>query len=133
MKFWSFSAAKRLNRPPPGHGWSRGCHLGARRIGRQLVVLRIELGQHLAGLDPLAQLGLAAHDLAGHPKAQARLHPRPHLAGKLVAGDFELGHPHGQHLDGAHGFLGRSRFGAGRQHQCGTTMATPARTRQSGH
>ena len=54
-------------------------HLGLRSSRCQLVVLRVELGQHLPGTHALPQFGLALHDLAGHPKAQARLGACAHL------------------------------------------------------
>ena len=99
-------------------GLRRG-HLGPGGIGRELVVLRVQLRQHLAGLHALAQFGLALRDLARHPEAQARLDLRPHLGGELQPGAGRA-HAHGQHLHGAHGFGGGRRLATGSEDQGGT-------------
>jgi hypothetical protein len=83
----------------------RGGLLGARGVGGELVVLRVELGQHLAGLHALAELGLAARDLARHAEAEPRLHARAHLGRELGLG-IELARAHGHELDRANGLLG---------------------------
>ena len=80
--------------------------LRTRRICRQLVIPGVELRQHLTGLHPLAQLCLALHDLARHPKTQARLHARAHLA-RIFERGLHRPDPHGQQLDRAHGLFGR--------------------------
>ena len=92
----------------------RGRKLGARRVGRQLVVARIELGEHLARLDALAEFGLAPDDLAGHAEAQARFDAWAHLAGEFVIG-AEAVHTDGEDLDGAHRLLRLLRLRAGGQ------------------
>ena len=93
--------------------------LGPGGIGGQLVVLRIELRQHLAGLHTLAQLGLALDDLAADPKAQPGLDLRPDLTGILVGGG-KRGGAHRDHLDRTNRLLWRGGFGAGGQQNSGT-------------
>ncbi|MPN00108.1 hypothetical protein SDC9_147302 [bioreactor metagenome] len=74
----------------------------------------------------LPQLCLPLHNLAGHAKAQARFHARPHL-GRIFKPCMQWRGAHGQQLDGAD----RLRFGllaratgehqgdrAHRHHQC---------------
>ena len=108
----------------------RGVELGARGVGSQLVVLRVQLSQHLARLHALAQFGLAAGDLAGHAKAQAGLDAGPHLAGKLMA-RLEAVDAHGEHLDGSHRLQRRLGFGAGRQRQGGDESQAERDARRS--
>ena len=85
----------------------------ARSVLCQLQVLRIELGQHLARLDRVAQLGLAAGDLAADAKAQSRFGAGPHLGGVLVATTGGVA-AHGHRTHGAHGFRSGFLPGAGR-------------------
>ena len=97
---------------PVGGGSGELC---TRRVGRQLVILRVQLRQHLTGAHPLAQLHRAADDFPGHPKAKPRLHPCPHLTRIFGAAVLRI-RPHGHDLDGTHRLVSRRRFGTGGQH-----------------
>ena len=48
----------------------RGGGLRTGGVCGQFVVLRVQPGQHLPGLDRLAQLSLALNHFAAHPKSQ---------------------------------------------------------------
>ena len=64
----------------------------------QTHVLRVELGQGLLGLDPVAHLHQAAGDLAADAEGQFRLQPGAHFARvghHRVAGGLRL-HHHGR-------------------------------------
>ena len=57
--------------------------LGASGFDSQFIVARVQVGQALSGLDPLAQLHMARHQFARHPKAQAALDPGTDIPCKL--------------------------------------------------
>ena len=96
----------------------RGRHLGARGVSSQPVVAGIEPRQQLTCLHVLAQLHLAANELAGHAKAQARLYARAHLA-RVLQLRVQRAHAYGEQLDGAHRLGRRLGLGAGAQRQRG--------------
>ena len=105
----------------------RGADLRLRSLRRELVVLRIELRQHLSGFDALTQLSLTLHYLAAYAKAQARLDPRAHLAG-IFRLRLQRAHTDGEQLDRAHR-LGRGlRLGATGQQQRGSRDRCSPRT-----
>ena len=93
-----------------------GGDLRARSIGGQPVILRIELGQHLPGLDMLAEFGLALDELAADPKTQPRLDLRADFTGVFVAEGIGAG-ADGHDLHGANRLLGRRGPGTGSQQQ----------------
>ncbi len=75
-----------------------GGERGARRLLAEAHVLRVDLGEHLALLHPVADADVAARDLAADAKAEPRLDARAHLAGVLeraaggVGGDHRRAH-----------------------------------------
>ena len=86
----------------PVGGRCRQLRLGSSHV--QLVVLRVQLRQHLAGLDALPQRHRAPDNLARHPKPQLRLDAGPHFAGEFGVGVQAVFTYH-QGLDRAQGFL----------------------------
>ena len=77
----------------------------------QLVILRIELGQNLPGLDALPQFHAAPNDLARHPKAQLRFHARTDFARILRASMYAIS-TNRNNFDGADRLLRRNMLGA---------------------
>ena len=103
------------------------CQLRAGSLSRQLVVLGVQLRQHIASLHALAQFGLALHDLAAHAKAQAGLHPGAHLA-CIFQLRLQRPHAHGHQLDGTHGLLRRRRpRTSGHQRHCAQKREIPVK------
>jgi hypothetical protein len=85
-------------------GLRRG-HLGARRVGCQPVVLRIELGQHLAGLERWPSSAWRLVILPGHAESQPRFDTRPDL-GRELGLCVEIAGAHSHELDRAHRLFG---------------------------
>lgn len=92
----------------------RRSQLGSTGGRCQLVVLRVQLGQHLPSLDALAQFNRPLGQLAADPKTQPGFDPGPDFAGKLDLRLHTL-HAHRHDLDRAHRLLHRSRLGTGSQ------------------
>ncbi len=90
----------------------RRCHLGTRRVRGQLVVARIDLRQHLAGLHALSEFRLPLDDLARHAEAQARFDAGAHFAG-IFRMRVERRRADGEQLDRAHGLRRRLLSGTG--------------------
>ena len=97
----------------------RRCNLGACCVGCKFVVLRIQLRQQLAGLDPLASLNLPVGNFSRHAKAQSRFHTRPNFCSVLITCS-ELVYSYCQDSDCPNGLRRRFRFGTGRQQHHGT-------------
>ena len=60
-------------------------HVRAGGIRREFVIQGIQLGDHLARFDRLAEIDRTAHHLAAHPEAQARFHAGAYVGRKLQA------------------------------------------------
>ena len=82
------------------------------RIGSQLVVLRVQLRQHLHGPDLLAQFSLPLDDLAADPKTRSGLDFRPGFS-RIFAARRRGADTHSNHFHGPHRLLWRRGFGAG--------------------
>ena len=78
----------------------RSAHLSLGCLRGQLVVLRVNQGQQLPSGHPLPHLNRPLHQFAAHPKAQPRLHPRPHVGGKFTP-HSQIGGGHREQLDRA--------------------------------
>ncbi|MNN80746.1 hypothetical protein D3C81_1975050 [compost metagenome] len=76
----------------------RGEYFGLGRVDVVLQVFRVQPGQHLVGLDVIANIDAARNDLAADTERQISLHPRLHIAGQgdpgSEIGGLDLLHTH---------------------------------------